>query len=137
MLPLRGRGLFVRRGAAKQEAVTTNSATTRVSIAQASAAKNADEKLTRTATFPSGRREATCASITHSGTPGGWATPSPYAAKINSPLSVGVTVGASVQLYITSATRNTAPAQRSSVRDNEVILGFVPWVNFTSRGICF
>src|SRR4029450_10034945 len=98
MLPPCFEGLFFRRGAAKQEAVMSNSATTRVTIAQASAAKRADEKLIRTATFPTGTSDARCASMTHSGTPGGCATPSPYAAKITSPLSVGPTVGASVQL---------------------------------------
>src|SRR4029077_8215033 len=106
--------LFLRRGAAKQEAVTSNSATTRVSIAQASAAKTADEKLIRTATLPTGASDARCPSMTHSGVPGGCATPSRAAATFNSPLSVKVTVGASVQLYTTSATRNTVPAQSSS-----------------------
>src|SRR5262245_32106796 len=108
-------GLFLRQGATKEEAVMSNSATTRVSIAHASAAKTADEKLIRTATFPTGTSDAMCVSMIHSGTPGGCATPSPYAAKINSPLSVGVTVGASVQLYTASATTNTALAQSSSV----------------------
>jgi hypothetical protein len=32
------------------------------------------------------------------GEPGGWATPSDFAATINSPLSISVTVGASVKL---------------------------------------
>src|SRR5204863_4676214 len=113
MLPCRA-ALFLRRGAAKREAVRSNSATTRVSVAQASAAKTADEKLIRTATLPTGTSDARCASMTHSGKPGGCATPSPYAARINSPLSVKVTVGASVQLYTTSATRKTAPAQSTS-----------------------
>ena len=129
-------GLFFRRGAAKEEAVTSNSATTRVSIAQASAAKTADEKLIRTATFPIGTRAARCVSMIHSGTPGGCATPSPYAAKINSPLSVGVTVGASVQLYTTSPTRNTAPAQSSSIRSEKIVV--VPRGRTLPRAeICF
>src|SRR5213596_1723629 len=57
LLPCRA-GLFLRRGATKQEAVTSNSATTRVSIPQASAAKTADEKLIRTATLPTGKSDA-------------------------------------------------------------------------------
>src|SRR6478735_1203470 len=127
LLPCRT-ALFLRRGAAKQEAVTSTSATTRVSIAQASAAKTADEKLIRTATFPTGTSDARCASMTHSGVPGGCATPSPYAAKINSPLSVRVTVGASVKLYTTSAARNTAPAQTNSAREEN---GLVPFASCT------
>ena len=75
--------------------------------------------MIRTATFPTGTSDARCASMTHRGVPGGCATPSPWAATINSPLSVRVTVGASVQLYTTSATRNTAPAQTSSALRGE------------------
>src|SRR2546421_6865875 len=82
----------------RYEAVIINSATTRVSIAEASAAKRADEKLIRTATFPNGTSDARWASMTQRGTPSGCAIPSPRATTINSPLSVGVTVGASVQL---------------------------------------
>src|SRR6476620_219366 len=76
LLPCR-EGLSLRRGGTKQEAVTSNSATTRVSIPQTSAAKTADEKLIRTAMFPTGTRDARGASMTHSGVPGGCATPSP------------------------------------------------------------
>ncbi len=62
---------------ATYEAVIPNSATTRVSTAEASAAKRADEKLIRTATFPKGTSDARCASMTQRGKPGGCATPSP------------------------------------------------------------
>ena len=75
-----------------------HSATTRVSIAEASAAKRAEEKLTRAATLPQGMSDATCASMTHNGKPGGCATPRKRATTISSPLSTKVTVGASVQL---------------------------------------
>src|SRR5204862_7196224 len=61
----------------RYEAVIINSAATRVSIAEASAAKRADEKLIRTATFPNGASDARWASMTQSGSPGGCATPSP------------------------------------------------------------
>src|SRR6266446_10590405 len=61
----------------RYEAVIINSATTRVSIAEASAAKRADEKLIRTATFPNGTSDARGASMIQRGTPGGCATPSP------------------------------------------------------------
>src|SRR4029077_7011348 len=120
--------LFLRRGTTKQEAVTSNSATTRVSIAKASEAKRADAKWIRSATLPTGTSEAKCGSMTHSGVPGGCATPSPYAAKINSPLSLRVTVGASVQLYTTSAARNTAAAPTSSAREEN---GLVPFASCT------
>src|SRR5215831_11134261 len=63
--------------AATCDAVIPNSATTRVSSAQASAAKRADEKLIRTATFPKGNNDARWASMTQRGKPGGCATPSP------------------------------------------------------------
>src|SRR6266513_2399701 len=99
---------------AKEEAVIINSATTSVSMAQASAAKNADEKLIRTATFPNGSNDARLASMTQRGKPGGCATPVPHAARISSPLSTSVTVGASVNVYSSDATTNTAPAQSSS-----------------------
>src|SRR5947199_10421354 len=46
--------LFLRRPAAIQKAVMSNSDTTRVSSAQANAAKTADEKLILTATLPIG-----------------------------------------------------------------------------------
>jgi hypothetical protein len=124
ILPLCCAALF-RRRAPTNEAVISSSATTRVTIAQASAAKNADEKLIRAATFPNGIIDARCAGTTHRGNPGGCATPSPWAATINSPLSTSVTVGASVNVYRSSATRNTAPEQTSSTRDQEISLIFV------------
>src|SRR5436190_17946139 len=98
---------------AKEEAVIINSATTSVSMAQGSAAKSADEKLIRTATFPNGSNDARWASITQRGKPGGCATPRPQPARINSPLSTSVTVGARVNVYSSSATTNTAPAHSS------------------------
>ena len=74
-----------------------NSVATRVKTPQARAAKTAEAKLTLTATLPSGTSEATCASITHRGNPGGCGTPALRAATISSPLSTNVTVGASVR----------------------------------------
>jgi hypothetical protein len=50
--------LFLRLAGPKDETVADSSPTTRVSIAQASAAKSADEKLIRIATFPNGTSEA-------------------------------------------------------------------------------
>src|SRR5262249_60183214 len=93
--------LFLRRGAAREEAVMSNSATTRVSIAHVSAAKTADEKLIRTATFPTGTSDAICVSMIHSGTPGGCATPAPKAPKINSPQSEGEPWGQAARRYPT------------------------------------
>src|SRR5213594_2834796 len=61
----------------RYEAVIISSATTRVSTAQARAAKRADEKLIRTATFPNGTSDARWARRTQNGKPGGCATPSP------------------------------------------------------------
>src|ERR1700681_2343668 len=90
--------LFLRFDAAKYETVIIKSATTRVSIAEARAAKRAEEKLIRTATFPKGTSDARWARMADRGTPGGCATPRPWATTISSPLSVKVTVGASVQL---------------------------------------
>src|SRR5439155_17941384 len=84
--------------AGRYAAVIINSETTRVSIEHASAAKRADEKLIRTATFPNGTSDARWARMTQRGKPGGCATPSPCATKINSPLATSVTVGASVRL---------------------------------------
>ena len=69
--------LFVPFPVARYEAVIANSATTRVCIAAASAAKSAEEKLMRTATFPTGTSDARWATITHNGKPGGCATPNP------------------------------------------------------------
>ena len=74
------------------------SATTRLSIAQASAAKNAEAKFTRTATLPIGISEKRCASIRYNGNPGGCATPRKRAATVSSPLSTSVTVGARVEM---------------------------------------
>src|SRR5947208_16806847 len=62
---------------ARYAAVSISCATTRVSTAQASAAKMASKKLIRNATFPNGTSDARCASMTHRGKPGGCATPSP------------------------------------------------------------
>ena len=53
-----GAALLVGLDVTENEAVITNSAMTRVSVAQASAANSADEKLIRTATFPNGSNEA-------------------------------------------------------------------------------
>src|SRR5438067_4462455 len=111
--------LFFRAG--RYAAVIINSATTRVSTEQANAANRADEKLIRTATFPNGTSDARCARMTQRGTPGGCATPRPSATRINSPLSVRVTVGASVQLNSRSAMRNTAPAQSGSALDEGIL----------------
>jgi hypothetical protein len=49
---------FRRFAAARYDAVTITSATTNVSIAHVSAAKTADEKLIRCATFPKGTSDA-------------------------------------------------------------------------------
>src|SRR5262249_14912842 len=89
--------LFRRLEVVKYDAVIVSSATASVSIAQASAANTADEKLIRTATFPKGMSEARWARMVHNGTPGGCAIPRPQATTTSSPLSVKVTVGASVQ----------------------------------------
>ena len=88
---------FRRFDVARYDAVMVSSATVSVSIAQASAAKSADEKLIRTAMFPKGISDARWARMIHNGTPGGCAIPRPRATTISSPLSVRVTVGASVQ----------------------------------------
>ena len=78
VLGLGGLLLFpLRFGAVRYEAAIINSATTRVSIADASAAKRAEAKLMRTATFPRGTSDARWARMTHSGKPGGCATPRP------------------------------------------------------------
>src|SRR5947208_13711077 len=95
----------------KEEAVIINSATTSVSMAQASAANSADEKLIRTATFPNGSNEAREASITQRGNPGGCATPGPEAARINSALSTSVTVGARGERDRDKPTTKRAPAR--------------------------
>src|SRR5439155_8411622 len=68
--------------------------------------------------------------MTQRGKPGGCATPSPRAATINSPLSTSVTVGASVNVYSSSATTNTAPAQSSSDRGQKFLPGLAFWTDF-------
>src|ERR1700730_16125606 len=69
--------LFLRFDATRYETVIIKYATTRVSIAEASAAKRAEEKVIRTAAFPKGTSDARWARMTHRGTPGGCATPRP------------------------------------------------------------
>src|SRR5947207_15404839 len=84
--------LFFRRfDADKYDAVTSNSATASVSIAQARAAKSADEKLIRCATFLKGKSDARCARSIHNGTHGGCAVPKHLANTISSQLTVKVT----------------------------------------------
>src|SRR5262245_54990873 len=53
--------------------------------------------------------------------------PRPQATTISSPLSVNVTVGASVQLYSASATKNTTPAQNNSSDTRGFLRVFISW----------
>jgi len=99
MLPCRA-ALFLRRGAAKQEAVTSNSATTRVSIAQAERSENSGRKIDSHGNVSDRhkRREMREHDPQRSSRRMRHAQPvGPL--QLNSPLSVKVTAGASVQLY--------------------------------------
>jgi len=89
------------------------SKTARLSTLAAGAANRAEARVTLTAVLPRGSSEARCANSTYRGKPGGCATPRVRAARINSPLSTSVTMGASVQTYSPNAAANTARAQKA------------------------
>src|SRR5436853_568677 len=58
--------------------------------------------------------------MTQRGKPGGCATPVPHAARISSPLSTSVTVGASVNVYSSAATTNPCFARALHLQYREM-----------------